>query len=306
MSISRKGPTQLSRSHPSSGPLANNGHAERVRSSARKDLSRSIRHHLSRAARFSIVRFFPVSLLLCFLASLPILAEHTRRWRQSTYEEFLKGVAHGVAVRSDGRLELAPKFTVLADADASYLWSVRLDSKGVLFAAGGSPAKVFRFDSNGKPSLSVRTARSTSPLLPTARFTKFPPAAKNPSSSTRKPNTSGISPSLPTVRSTWPLATRARSSPLRPTAKAISSTPATRPISASSPSTDAAISSPAPNRAAASFAFLAPPEEPPPMASCSMKLPSAKSPLWLSPPMAPFTPPRLVKSRAPAGLHPAS
>ena len=46
-------------------------------------------------------------------------AEHTRRWRQSTYEEFLKGTTHGVAVRSDGRLELAPKFTQLADADAS-------------------------------------------------------------------------------------------------------------------------------------------------------------------------------------------
>jgi outer membrane protein assembly factor BamB len=91
------------------------------------------------------------SLLLCFLTSFPLLAEHTRRWRQSTYEDFLKGTAHGVAVRSDGRLELAPKFTLLADADASYLWSVRLDSKGILFAAGGSPAKVFRFDSNGKP-----------------------------------------------------------------------------------------------------------------------------------------------------------
>ena len=43
-------------------------------------------------------------LLLCFLTSLPLLAEHTRRWRQSSYEEFLKGTAHGVAVRSDGRL----------------------------------------------------------------------------------------------------------------------------------------------------------------------------------------------------------
>ncbi len=91
------------------------------------------------------------SLLLCFLTSLPVLAEHTRRWRQSAYDEFLKGTAHGVAVRSDGRLELAPKFTLLADADASYLWSVRLDPKGTLYAAGGSPAKVFRFDSNGKP-----------------------------------------------------------------------------------------------------------------------------------------------------------
>jgi hypothetical protein len=79
-------------------------------------------------------------------------AEHTRRWRQSTYEEFLKGTAHGVAVRSDGRLELAPKFSLLADADASYLWSIRLDPKGTLYAAGGSPAKVVRFDANGKPA----------------------------------------------------------------------------------------------------------------------------------------------------------
>jgi WD40 repeat protein len=91
--------------------------------------------------------------LLYFLCLSPSLAEHTRRWRQSTYDEFLKGTAHGVAVRSDGRLELAPKFTLLADADASYLWSVRLDPKGTLYAAGGSPAKVFRFDSSGKPAV---------------------------------------------------------------------------------------------------------------------------------------------------------
>ncbi len=90
---------------------------------------------------------------LSFLCLPASFAEHTRRWRQSTYEEFLKGTAHGVAVRSDGRLELAPKFTLLADADASYLWSLRLDPKGTLYAAGGSPAKVFRFDSDGKPAV---------------------------------------------------------------------------------------------------------------------------------------------------------
>ena len=100
-----------------------------------------------------ILRIFSFSLLLYFLTSLPLLSEHTRRWHQSTYEEFLKGTAHGVAVRSDGRLELAPKFTLLADADASYLWSVRLDPAGTLYATGGSPAKVFRFDSNGKPAI---------------------------------------------------------------------------------------------------------------------------------------------------------
>lgn len=80
------------------------------------------------------------------------LAEHTRRWKQSTYEEFLKGTAKGVAVRSDGHFELAPKFTLMADADASYLWSLKADKAGALYAAGGSPAKVFRFEGGGKPT----------------------------------------------------------------------------------------------------------------------------------------------------------
>jgi WD40 repeat protein len=87
---------------------------------------------------------------MCLVASLSF-AEHTRRWRQSSYEEFLKGTAKGVAVRSDGHLELAPKFTLIADADASYLWSLRTDAAGVLYAAGGSPAKVFRFEGSAKP-----------------------------------------------------------------------------------------------------------------------------------------------------------
>ena len=91
------------------------------------------------------------TLLIAVACAFAAHAEHTRRWRVNTYEEFLKGTAHGVAVRSDGRLELAPKFSLLADADASYLWSLRSGPKGVLYAAGGSPAKVFRIDGAGKP-----------------------------------------------------------------------------------------------------------------------------------------------------------
>jgi outer membrane protein assembly factor BamB len=102
--------------------------------------------NLARAAFFSLLLYFSA------LSVSSLHAEHTRRWLQTTYEEFLKGTAHGVAVRSDGRLELAPKFTLLADADASYLWSLRVDPKGALYAAGGSPAKVFRFDNGGKPT----------------------------------------------------------------------------------------------------------------------------------------------------------
>jgi hypothetical protein len=102
------------------------------------------------------------ALLICALAvSLVARAEHTRRWRQSTYEEFLKGTAKGVAVRSDGHLELAPKFSLIADADASYLWSLRTDSAGTLHAAGGSPAKVFRLEGTAKP----RTVFESTELL---------------------------------------------------------------------------------------------------------------------------------------------
>src|SRR5271163_5176671 len=103
---------------------------------------------------FSVRQMFRAAVLAVFFLALCLsaAAEHTRRWRQSSYDEFVKGTAHGVSVRSDGRLELAPKFTLLADADASYLWSLRLDPKGALYAAGGSPAKVFRFDDGGKPT----------------------------------------------------------------------------------------------------------------------------------------------------------
>jgi hypothetical protein len=101
-------------------------------------------------------RFLLLALLLCGVVSSSV-ADHTRRWRQTTYEEFLKGTPKGVAVRSDGHLELAPKFTLVADADASYLWSLRADNSGTLYAGGGSPAKVFRFDGNGKPSVAFES-----------------------------------------------------------------------------------------------------------------------------------------------------
>ena len=103
---------------------------------------------------FFVRQLFRAAVLASLLLVLGFsaAAEHTRRWRQSSYDEFVKGTAHGVAVRSDGRLELAPKFTLLADADASYLWSLRLAPNGSLYAAGGFPARVFRFDDSGKPS----------------------------------------------------------------------------------------------------------------------------------------------------------
>ena len=90
------------------------------------------------------------SLLAALLISVvPAIAEHTRFWRQSDYDVFQKGDAKGVALRSDGKLVLAPKFAPFADASLAYLWSLRLDSHGNLYAAGGSNAKIVKFDNGG-------------------------------------------------------------------------------------------------------------------------------------------------------------
>ncbi len=102
-------------------------------------------------SKSKVLQRLSLFLLLISVVAATAVADHTRRWRQSTYEEFQKGTAKGVAVRSDGHLELAPKFTLISDADASYLWSLRTDAAGVLYAGGGSPAKVFRFEGSGKP-----------------------------------------------------------------------------------------------------------------------------------------------------------
>src|SRR6266853_2367294 len=83
------------------------------------------------------------------LATVPVLAEHTRWWRQSSFEDFDKGTAKGVALRSDGKLFLAPHFAEFADANLAYLLALRADSKGNLYAAGGSNAKVLRLDASG-------------------------------------------------------------------------------------------------------------------------------------------------------------
>lgn len=90
--------------------------------------------------------------LLASLLPLALRAEHTRFWRQADYDDFQRGTSTGVAVRSDGKITVAPRFASFADPSLSFLWSLRLDAQGRLYAAGGSDAKVLRFDASGKPT----------------------------------------------------------------------------------------------------------------------------------------------------------
>ncbi|HXN74356.1 MAG TPA: hypothetical protein VN861_17550 [Candidatus Acidoferrales bacterium] len=91
-------------------------------------------------------------LAIGLIVPIAALAEHTRTWRQSDFSEFQRGTANGVAIRSDGRLMPAPKFTPFSDPNLAYLWALGTDSRGRLYAAGGSNAKVLRFDDPGKPT----------------------------------------------------------------------------------------------------------------------------------------------------------
>jgi hypothetical protein len=98
----------------------------------------------------AFAKVLAISAAAVLLATVPVLAEHTRWWRQSSFDEFDKGTAKGVALRSDGMLFLAPRFAEFADANLAYLLALRSDSKGNLYAAGGANAKVLRLDASGK------------------------------------------------------------------------------------------------------------------------------------------------------------
>jgi hypothetical protein len=123
---------------------------------------------ISRHARRSKNSSLPWLALLLVLAGAAVLrAEHTRYWRESTFDEFERGTAKGVALRSDGKLLLAPRFTPVADVDLAFLWALRADSKGNLFAAGGSSAKVVKIDASGKMTTAFESTELSAQALAT-------------------------------------------------------------------------------------------------------------------------------------------
>jgi len=98
-----------------------------------------------------LYRLRKISALLCvLLVSTMAFAEGTRTWEQSKFDELEKGTAHGVAIRSDGGLELAPAFKPLSTTPSAYIWSIAADSQGNAYAAAGSPARVYRITPDGQ------------------------------------------------------------------------------------------------------------------------------------------------------------
>ena len=79
----------------------------------------------------------------------PVFADGTRTWEQSKFDDLTKGTATGVAIRSAGGLELAPSFKLLYATPSTYIWAVAADEAGNVYAATGSPARVYRITPDG-------------------------------------------------------------------------------------------------------------------------------------------------------------
>lgn len=86
------------------------------------------------------------------LLTVTAVAQTTRTWEQSSFFDFEKGSSRGVAIRSDGVLELAPSFRAVATTPSTYIWAVASDQEGNLLAATGAPARVYRITPQGQLS----------------------------------------------------------------------------------------------------------------------------------------------------------
>jgi hypothetical protein len=74
--------------------------------------------------------------VLCVL--LPLSAVETQTWEHSEAADFEKGILHKLSLSSEGRLTPAPVAHELYDPSVSFLWAIARDSKGNLYAGGGS------------------------------------------------------------------------------------------------------------------------------------------------------------------------
>ena len=90
--------------------------------------------------------------LACALSLVPTLAaaQGTRLWTQSTFDDFEKGRAQGVAIRSDGAIEAGPTLHSLLTSPSTYVWSITSDREGNAYLGTGSPAALLKVSPDGK------------------------------------------------------------------------------------------------------------------------------------------------------------
>jgi hypothetical protein len=109
-----------------------------------------------RITRHSAPLFAAMGLLFA-CAALPCLAQGTKVWSQSHFEEFEKGRPAGVAIASDGHLEAGPTVKQIAATPSTYIWSAAADAHANAYLATGSPATVLRIGADGQTTKMFET-----------------------------------------------------------------------------------------------------------------------------------------------------
>jgi hypothetical protein len=122
------------------------------------------------------------------------LAQGTKLWTQSRYDEMERGTTDGVAIRNDGRLEVAPASSLLHATSGNYVWSIAADGAGNAYLGRGGTsagsAIVTRVTPDGKATdifagkeLAVQALRSVDGALyaatsPDGKVYRIPGGAK--------------------------------------------------------------------------------------------------------------------------------
>ena len=91
------------------------------------------------------------------LLAASTIAESTRFWEQTTYQSLAKGTLDGLSLESDGSFRLGPRFDLIQEIDSAYVWDTVEDSRGNLYAAGGSPGRVYKIPPNGPAAVFFET-----------------------------------------------------------------------------------------------------------------------------------------------------
>jgi WD40 repeat protein len=110
---------------------------------------------LQRSFRVSLSVFAGLLLSIVMMSDRTptVFADGTRTWEQSKFDDLTKGTASGIAIRSSGGLELAPSFKSLYATPSTYIWAIASDEAGNVYAATGSPARVYRITPDGQTTI---------------------------------------------------------------------------------------------------------------------------------------------------------
>ena len=84
--------------------------------------------------------------------AIPSFPQGTQLWKQNRAEDFAKGSSHGVAIRNDGMLTLAPATRLITNSPSTYIWGLASDAQGNALVGAGSPARVYQVATDGKTS----------------------------------------------------------------------------------------------------------------------------------------------------------